>query len=100
MLTGASIAYAYLGRWDDAVEEANKALRLGDEFADHGVQSFANAVLSNAYVSKGDLVRGLEHGEVAFEQAPTPGDRVWGQGWLGWALCRAGDSGRGIELME
>jgi class 3 adenylate cyclase/tetratricopeptide (TPR) repeat protein len=100
VLTGASLASAYLGRWEDAVQEATKALRLGEEFADHGVMSFANITLANAYIYKGDVVRGLEHAEIAFEQAPTFADRVWIQGWLGWALCRSGELLRGIEMLE
>ncbi len=100
VLTGASLASAYLGRWDDAVQEAQKALRLGEEFADHGVLSFANLTLANAYIYQGDVVRGLAHAEVAFEQAPTPADRVFTQGWLGWALCRTGDPHRGITMLE
>ncbi len=100
VLTGSSLASAYLGRWDDAVQEAEKALRLGEEFADHGVLSFANLTLANAYLYQGDVARGLEHAEVAFEQAPTPADRVFTQGWLGWALCRTGDPHRGIAMLE
>ena len=94
------MAYAYLGRWDDAIEEANKAVRLGEAFADHGVLSFANLTLANVYLFKGEVGRGLEHAEVAFAQAPTPADRVFTQGWLGWALCRTGAPQRGIALLE
>ena len=62
--------------------------------------SFANITLSNVYLYKGDVVRGLEHAEVAFEQAPTLADRVWIQGWLGWALCRSRELLRGIEMLD
>ena len=100
VLAGASFAHAYLGAWDEALEAGQQALHLGETFADRGVISFANITLSSAYVSKGDLVRGVEYGEIAFEQAPTLADRVWVQCWLGWALCRSGDTQRGIEMLE
>ncbi len=82
------------------MEAGQQALHLGETFVDRGVISFANIVLSSAYVSMGDLVRGVEHGETAYEQAPTLADRVWLQCWLGWALCRSGDTHRGIEMLE
>lgn len=62
--------------------------------------SFANITLCSICVYRGELARGLEHGEVAFEQAPTYADRIWTQGWLGWALCRGGAPHRGIEMLE
>jgi tetratricopeptide (TPR) repeat protein len=100
VLTGSSFTYAYLGRWEAAIEEARQALRLGEAFEDLGVMSFANVTLSSVYLSKGDLVRGLAHAEIAVQQAPTPADRIWLQSWLGWALCRSGDAQRGVEMLE
>ena len=100
ILTASSLAHACLGLWDEAIDEAQQAIRLGDEFSDRGPISWGNILLSNAYLFQGDWTRGLEYGEVAFEQAPTLGDRVWIQGFLGQALCRSGNPHRAIELLE
>ncbi len=98
-LSAASRACSYLGRWDEAVEEAQKALSIAEESSDNSLIAFAAWTISMAYTSKGDLAPGVEYGELAFQKAPTPGDKAWAQRGLGWALCRAGEANRGIELL-
>jgi len=98
-LSGASRACSYLGRWDEAVEEAQRALSVAEEFSDHSGISFATYNLSMAYTSKGDMARAVEYGELAVQKAPTPGNKAWAQIFLGWALCRAGNTNRGVELL-
>ncbi len=98
-LSVASRAYACLGRWDEAVEEAQKALSVAEEFSDNSLISFVAWNLSIVYTWKGDLTRAVEYGELAVQKAPTPGDKAWAQRSLGWALCRAGEPERGIELL-
>ena len=98
-LSAASRACSYLGRWDDAVEEAQKALSRAKEFSDNSSISFAAYNLSMAYTWKGDLARAVEYGELAVQKAPTPADKAWAQRSLGWAWCRAGEPNRGIELL-
>ncbi len=98
-LSVASRAYACLGRWDEAVEEAQKALSVAEDFSDNSLISFVAWNLSIAYTWKGDLARAVEYGELAVQKAPTPADKAWAQRSLGWALCRAGEPNRGIELL-
>jgi class 3 adenylate cyclase/tetratricopeptide (TPR) repeat protein len=98
-LCGASRACICLGRWDDAVEEAEKALKVAEESADHGLVGFAAWTLSMAYTWKGDLGRGVKYGELALQKASTPADKAWAGRGLGLALCRAGEGNRGIELL-
>jgi class 3 adenylate cyclase/tetratricopeptide (TPR) repeat protein len=98
-LSVASRAYACLGRWDEAVEEAQKALSVAEEFSDNSLISFVAWNLSIAYSWKGDLARAVEYGELAVQKAPTPADKAWAQRSLGWAWCRAGQPNRGIELL-
>jgi tetratricopeptide (TPR) repeat protein len=98
-LSIASRAYACLGRWDEAVEEAQKALSIAQEFSDNSLISFVAWNLSIAYTLKGDLARAVECGELAVQKAPTPADKAWAQRSLGWAWCRAGEPNRGIELL-
>ncbi len=98
-LSIASRAYSCLGRWDEAVEEAQKALRVAKDFSDNSLISFVAWNLSIAYTWKGDLARAVEYGELAVEKAPTPADKAWAQRSLGWAWCRAGEPNKGIELL-
>ena len=95
----ASRAYACLGRWDEAVQEAQKALSVAEEFSDNSLISFVAWNLSIAYIWKGDLTRAIEYGELATQKAPTHADKAWAQRSLGWAWCRSGDTTRGIELL-
>jgi tetratricopeptide (TPR) repeat protein len=98
-VTGASIAYTWLGRWEHAMDEAQKALRAGEEFSDNSVVSMAAWTLSMAYTAKGDLARALEYGEHAVRIAPTPGDKVWASCVLARARCQAGDPGDSLAVL-
>jgi class 3 adenylate cyclase/tetratricopeptide (TPR) repeat protein len=98
-LGAASRAYACLGRWDEAVEEAQKALSTAEKYSDNSMISFIAWNLSIAYTWKGDLAQAVEYGNLALEKAPTPADKAWAQRSLGWALCRAGEPNRGVELL-
>jgi class 3 adenylate cyclase/tetratricopeptide (TPR) repeat protein len=98
-MTGASLSYSWRGRWEQAVAESQEALRVGEEFADNSIVSFAALTLSIACTSKGDLVRAVEYGELAVQKAPTPGDRMWAQGALAWAWGRAGEPRRGLDFL-
>jgi tetratricopeptide (TPR) repeat protein len=98
-LTAASWAYAFLGRWEDAVGEGHKALRLGEEYADSSVISFAAFILSFVYTLKNDLGQALEYGELAVQKAPTPGDNVYSQAYLAIVWCRMGERRRGVETL-
>jgi len=96
----ASRANMCLGRWEAAVEDAKKALKVAEESSENSYVVFAIWTLSMAYTWKGDLGRGVEHGELALQNAVTPADNAWAQRGLGWALCRSGEVKRGIELLN
>jgi len=98
-LCAASRACTCLGSWDEAVEEAQKALKVAEEFSDNSLIAFAAWTLSMAYTWRGDLGRGVEYGELAFQKAPTPADKGWAQRGLALAWCRAGEPKRGIEVL-
>ena len=99
VLSAASRACSYLGRWDEAVEEGKKALSVAEEFSDNSQISTVAWNLSIAYTLKGDLARAVEYGELAAQKAPTPADKALAQRALGWAWCRSGETTRGIELL-
>jgi class 3 adenylate cyclase/tetratricopeptide (TPR) repeat protein len=98
-LGAASRACSHLGRWDQAVEAAQRALSIAEESSDNSLISFAAWLISLAYSWKGDLSRAVEYGELAVQKALTPYDRTLGQRALGWAWCRAGETKKGIELL-
>jgi class 3 adenylate cyclase/tetratricopeptide (TPR) repeat protein len=98
-LSGIQQTYSYLGRWDEAVEEGKKALSTAEKFSDNSLVSLAASHLSLTYTGKGDLDRAIEYGELAVQRAPTPGDKARSQRSLGWALCRAREPKKGIELL-
>ncbi len=81
------------------MEEAEKALKVAEECSDNSLVVFAAWTLSMAYTWRGDVGRGVEYGELALQKAVTPADKGWAQRGLGWALCRAGEANRGVELL-
>ncbi|MBW1768632.1 MAG: tetratricopeptide repeat protein, partial [Deltaproteobacteria bacterium] len=92
-------SYSYTGRWDEAVEDGQKALSAAEEFSDNSLISLAALPILTAYVLKGDVHRGIEYGELAVEKAPTPFDKALTHLFLGWAWCRAGEPSKGIDAM-
>jgi len=98
-LCAASRAYICLGRWDEAVEECQTALKVAEEFSDNSQVTVAAWTLSMAYTWRGDLARAVEFGELAVQKAPTPGEKAMAQRGLAWAWCRAGETNKGIELL-
>ncbi len=98
-LCALSRANTCLGRWNDAVEEALKVMKIAESYSDSSMICFAGRDLSIAYTSKGDLAQAIEYGELMSQKAMTPADKAWAQRSLGWSLCRAGVWRRGIDLM-
>ena len=99
VLSAASRACSYLGRWDEAVEESKKALSVAEESSDNSSITFAAWNLSIAYNWKGESDMAIKYGELAVQKAQTRADKAWAQRSLGWAWCRAGETTRGIELL-
>jgi tetratricopeptide (TPR) repeat protein len=98
-LTAASRAYICLGRWDEAIEEAQKALKAAEEYLDNSLIVFSTWTIVMAYTWKGELDQAISYGEQALQKATTPADKAWAGRGLGWALCRAGNTNRGVELL-
>ena len=98
-LCAASRALVCLGKWDDAIDIGEKALRKAEDFSDVSTICFATRDLSIACTAKGDLSRAIIFGEMSLNRASTPADKAWAQRVLGWSLCRAGDTDRGLELL-
>ncbi|MGW8321939.1 MAG: adenylate/guanylate cyclase domain-containing protein, partial [Thermodesulfobacteriota bacterium] len=86
--------------WDEGLELGKEALAKAREYSDKGLMSWAEWNLSALYTHKGDLDRAIEYAERAVEEAPTPGDKAFAQGWLARAWCRAGEYRKGIEVSQ
>jgi tetratricopeptide (TPR) repeat protein len=71
ILLAASNAYSLMGRWEEAVEEVQKGLRVGEEFSDNSLISLAAIWILLAYNYKGDLARALEYGELVVSESPN-----------------------------
>ncbi|EFK10390.1 adenylate and Guanylate cyclase catalytic domain protein [delta proteobacterium NaphS2] len=94
-----SQAYAWMGQWDNAVQEGERALKAAEEHSDVSLSSFATWTLSVAYLRKGDTVRGLELAELAVQKASSPLDHLATRTVLGLAICRAGEPEKGIDYL-
>jgi len=95
----ASWANVCIGRWGEAIEDAEEELRIAEKFSDQSLISFANWNFCIAYTAKGDIARAMDYGERAVAKAPTPADRAYALGPLAWAWCRHGEPDRAIPKL-
>jgi class 3 adenylate cyclase len=98
-LIAVSYAHQFMGCWNDAISEAQKALKAGEDFSDNSVVSIAAGTLSFAHFFKLDFVRAMEYGIYAVDKAPTPADKAWAQDALAFASFGSGDLDKGIEIL-
>jgi len=98
-VTARSLANTQCGRWDEAVEEAQKSRRIGEEFSNKTCISWWASVSAYAYLHKGDLAQAIDYAELGIEQAPTPLDKMWAQATLACAQCRAGNPSQCVEIL-
>jgi len=96
----ASLCHTMLGRWDEAMKEAGKALSLAKEHSDDSLISFACYCICILYTGKGELHQAIEYGEMAVERASTPADYFMSRAALAWARCRAGELEKSIECLS
>jgi len=100
ILGAAASSYMFIGRWDEAIEEGQKALHMAEEFSDNSVICYAAWTLCGAYTSKGDLEKGLEYGELAVRKAPTLFDETWAKGILAGVWCLTGEPDKTIKFLN
>jgi tetratricopeptide (TPR) repeat protein len=96
---GVSHAYSYLGRWHEALEEGQEAMKVAHEYSDDSLISFAAWNISEVHSIRGDADRAVQYGDLSLEKASIPQDKVWAQTMLAWAWSRAGEPRRGGELL-
>jgi tetratricopeptide (TPR) repeat protein len=95
----ASFACTELGRWDEAIELGQGALKAAREFADSNLISWSAWTISVAYTCKRDLEKAIEYAELSLTAAHTPTEKVMAQAILAWAWCHTGESKKGIEML-
>jgi class 3 adenylate cyclase/tetratricopeptide (TPR) repeat protein len=95
----ASMAYTFQGRWDEAIAESMREMRLAEEFSDNSNICFGAMMLTLNHAFKGDARAGLRFGELALQKTVTPADQAWAGGFNSLALCRAGEPRRAIEVL-
>jgi tetratricopeptide (TPR) repeat protein len=94
-----SHAYAYMGQWDAAVKEGERALKAADAHSDPSFSSFSAMFISIAYGLKGDMVRAIELAQLSVVKASSPLDYLWARSAMGWALCRSGEPEKGLDYL-
>jgi tetratricopeptide (TPR) repeat protein len=99
-LCAVSFAYWQLGCWNKSIEEGKRALEAAEEFGDNSLVSFAAMTLAVIYSQKGEIDKGIEHGMMAVEKAPTPADKAFAELSLAWAYTRSGKIEKAIEMLE
>jgi tetratricopeptide (TPR) repeat protein len=102
MLARTMSAWAHImrGRWSDAVEDCEEALRLGQEHDDPGLMCFGHFFLCYAYAGAGRYEEAQSNGELAVQKAPTLAETAWSNTFFAPALCRMGQAERAIETLE
>ncbi|WP_232836692.1 ATP-binding protein [Lentzea terrae] len=88
------IAYARLGRRDEAIRHLHQALVLAERHHDHANQAHAHRMLSRAWGLWGDERRALGHAAHAlgiFRSLDTPVWEAWALNEMSWCAARLGD---------
>ncbi|MFC1856909.1 adenylate/guanylate cyclase domain-containing protein [Thermodesulfobacteriota bacterium] len=98
-LCPAAAASAWLGHWNEAEEQVQKALSVAEKYSDNSLISFGAWMFNQILTLKGDLQRALKYAELSLQKASAPADRSWSESFLGWLLCRLGDFDKGIQIL-
>jgi class 3 adenylate cyclase/tetratricopeptide (TPR) repeat protein len=94
----ALFANLYLGRWNEAIQYGENALRAARDLLDNNQISYAATRVATAYSFKGDMNQALEYAKLAIEKGQTVAVKVWAQAVLGLVWCRTEEVKKGIEL--
>jgi predicted ATPase/class 3 adenylate cyclase len=99
-LVMAADSYLYLGRWQEALKECQKALDIAQEYSNDSLISLSTAVISMIHRFRGDQEQALKYSKLAVEKAPTPLDKLISQTAYGAAYCHSDEPKKGVELLE
>ena len=94
------VTWYHLGEFEEALESAGRARRLGEELGDAHLQLYAAWTAGIALGARGDWEAGIEACERALALASSPLDVAIARGFLGYVHIRKRDSGRAIPALE
>ena len=90
----------FLGRVDDALLTAARALELGEEAGDPRLRSFAAWSRGMYLATRGDGAAAVSHCERALALSPDPANTAWAEGMLAFALAQGGRPERAVETFR
>ena len=88
------------GRVGGAIEEAGRALAIGDAIGDRRIQSFATWSRGWYRAARGDAETGLDECLRSLLLSPDPVNSAWTLGFVGFAHMEAGDHVAAVDHLE
>jgi predicted ATPase/class 3 adenylate cyclase len=95
----ASWSCSELGRFEEAMELAQEAMRKARDFSDRSLISWAAYQLCVAHIHRRDLSQAIRYGELSVAEAQTAGEKAFAQGFLAWAWCHSGETAKGTNTL-
>ena len=99
VLIAVTKAHRYMGCWDKAISEGQKALNTAEEFSENSAISFAAMQLSYVFLEKRDISLAIKYASYAVEKALTPADKAWAQSVLAVAWLKSEEVEKGIQIL-
>ena len=93
-------SYLYLGRWQKALDECQKANEVANKYSNDSLISLSLAIISMIHRFKGDQEKALKYSNLAVKAAPTPFDKLISTTALGAAYCHSDEPQKGLEILE
>jgi class 3 adenylate cyclase/tetratricopeptide (TPR) repeat protein len=89
----------FLGRVDEALRAAERAVELGDEAGDPRLRSFAAWSRGMYLATRGDGEAAVPECERALALSPDPANTAWAEGMLAFARAQSGDPERAVHAL-
>jgi predicted ATPase/class 3 adenylate cyclase len=95
----ATAVNAYLGRWEQAIEQGKKAMEIAEQYGDAGATSFAAMVATWNYAFMGDLEQALATADFAVSRGTAPADQLFAQGSRALVQCKMGHAAQAANVL-
>jgi tetratricopeptide (TPR) repeat protein len=90
----------FMGQLDAALECAAGGFAIGEELADHRLQSYAAWNRAWFSATRGAGQEAIDWGHRSIELSPDPLNNAFSLGWTGYAYLEHGDAEHAIALLE
>jgi class 3 adenylate cyclase/tetratricopeptide (TPR) repeat protein len=94
-----SLAINNKGQFDDALHDANKALKMAEKYPNDTLICLSFIAFAWVYVLKGDNANASKYIKRAFNIAKTPRDTILARSCYAWVLCHSGDAREGTVIL-